>query len=125
MVCTTPPIWVTTTMPSDQVAALSAGRNPKPRHLKLKLNLMFAFFQANKRISACDATPRVAPPDKSAICSTLQFSMARVPVGSSPNKRMKATSPTVATILFSTGAHMYGPKILLEFSTSPRIEYSP
>ena len=121
-VCTSPPICETTTIASDHDAALSAGPRPNPRHLKFRLSFSPIRFQLTRRIRACAATPAVALPASSAIWSAPQELIDLEPVGSAEKIRMKRPSPRSETKLFSTGAHINGPKAFLELSTSPSIE---
>ena len=64
-----PPIWLISNMPNVQEAVRMAGVRPTPRQEKLKLKVNPIRLQKTNRIRACDATPNVAVPARSEICS--------------------------------------------------------
>ncbi len=103
-----------------QNATLPAVPSPTPRNPNVGRYLNPMRPSGQMRMSACAATPRVADPPMSAIFSGVHVSSVCGLAAFVPKTTMKTARPAIATMLLSTGAHMYGPKDDLALRTCPR-----
>src|SRR5699024_10626957 len=113
------PRWPMSMAAKGQNATLPAEASPTPRKPKVGLYLKPIRLSGQMRMRAWAATPRVAVPAMSAILSGVQVDSSWGEALFVPKMRMKTASPPIATMLLSTGAHMYGPKDDFALSTWP------
>src|SRR5699024_1895361 len=98
---------------------------PESRNEKIGVNRNPLRYSGIISTTAWETIPAVAVPATSHIRVEFQISGVAAVWSYLPNIHRYTPRPMIETMLFNTGAHMYGPKLSRAFNTWPRRVYNP